>query len=239
MDYHHTVEDVGIALGEAFREALGDKRAFSGTGSFLLPMDEALVLTAVDLSGRAVCCCDLSLPAQKVGDFDTELVEEFFPGFTRSLGAALHVRQLAGKNTHHIIRRPSRASAGPWRRRRRWIRGARIRCPAPRACCEGGLCMIAIIDYGVGNLFSLTSSLCSLGLEAEVTGERARLEAADRIILPGVGAFGDAAEKLRSAGLAEAVRNRLAGENRCWASAWACSCCLNGALSTESTRDWG
>ncbi len=103
VDCHHTVEDVGIALGDAFRSALGDKRGIQRYGSFLLPMDEALVLTAVDLSGRACCCCALELPAQKVGDFDTELVEEFFLGFTRSLGASLHVRQMAGKNTHHII----------------------------------------------------------------------------------------------------------------------------------------
>ncbi|MCI8538151.1 MAG: imidazoleglycerol-phosphate dehydratase HisB [Oscillospiraceae bacterium] len=103
VDFHHTTEDVGIALGEAFRAALGDKRGIQRYGSFLLPMDEALVLTAVDLSGRACCCYGLELPAQKVGDFDTELVEEFFLGFTRSVGASLHIRQLAGKNTHHII----------------------------------------------------------------------------------------------------------------------------------------
>jgi imidazoleglycerol-phosphate dehydratase len=103
VDYHHTVEDVGIALGDAFRQALGDKRGIQRYGSFLLPMDEALVLVAVDLSGRATCCCDLDLPAQKVGDFDTELVEEFFLGFSRSLGATIHIKQLAGKNTHHII----------------------------------------------------------------------------------------------------------------------------------------
>lgn len=103
VDFHHTVEDVAIALGEAFREALGDKRGIQRYGSFLLPMDEALALVAVDLSGRACCCCDLDLPAQKVGEFDTELVEEFFQGFSRSLGTTLHIRQLAGKNTHHII----------------------------------------------------------------------------------------------------------------------------------------
>lgn len=103
VDYHHTVEDVGIALGEAFRQAVGDKKGIQRYGSFLLPMDESLVLVAVDLSGRATCCCALDLPSPKVGDFDTELVEEFFLGFTRSLGATLHIRQMAGKNTHHII----------------------------------------------------------------------------------------------------------------------------------------
>ena len=103
VDYHHTVEDIGIVLGQAFREALGDKRGINRYGSFLLPMDEALVLVAVDLSGRTTCCCDLTLPAQKVGDFDTELAEEFFLGFCRGGEFTLHLRQLAGKNTHHIL----------------------------------------------------------------------------------------------------------------------------------------
>lgn len=103
VDDHHTVEDVGIALGEAFRQALGDKRGITRYGSFLLPMDESLVMIALDISGRCTCCCDLQLPAQKVGTFDTELVEEFFLGLCRSMGLTLHIRQLAGTNTHHII----------------------------------------------------------------------------------------------------------------------------------------
>ena len=103
VDDHHTVEDVGIALGEAFKQALGDKRGITRYGSFLLPMDEALVLVALDISGRCTCCCDLQLPAQKVGTFDTELVEEFFLGLCRSMGLTLHLKQLAGSNTHHII----------------------------------------------------------------------------------------------------------------------------------------
>ena len=103
VDDHHTVEDVGIALGEAFKQALGDKRGITRYGSFLLPMDEALVLVALDISGRCTCCCDLQLPAQKVGTFDTELVEEFFLGLCRSMGLTLHIKQLAGSNTHHII----------------------------------------------------------------------------------------------------------------------------------------
>ena len=103
VDYHHTVEDIGIVLGQAFRQALGDKRGINRYGSFLLPMDEALVLVAVDLSGRATCCCELQLPAQKVGDFDTELAEEYFLGFCRGGEFTLHLRQLAGKNTHHIL----------------------------------------------------------------------------------------------------------------------------------------
>lgn len=103
VDDHHTVEDIGIVLGEAFREALGEKRGIVRYGSMLLPMDEALIQTAVDLSGRACLVYGLEIPTQKVGSFDTELVEEFFLGFTRSCACALHIRQLAGRNSHHII----------------------------------------------------------------------------------------------------------------------------------------
>ena len=103
VDDHHTTEDVGIALGQAFRQALGDKRGIVRYGSQILPMDEALILTAVDLSGRGYLGYDLQLPAQKVGTFDTELVEEFWLGFIRNAECTLHIRQLAGTNTHHII----------------------------------------------------------------------------------------------------------------------------------------
>ena len=103
VDDHHTVEDVGIALGQAFRQALGDKRGIVRYGSQILPMDEALILTAVDLSGRGYLGYDLQLPAQKVGTFDTELVEEFWLGFVRNAECTLHIRQMAGTNTHHII----------------------------------------------------------------------------------------------------------------------------------------
>ncbi len=103
VDGHHSVEDIGICLGTAFRETLGDKRGITRYGSFLLPMDEALVLVALDISGRAHLSYGLSIPAQKVGAFDTELVEEFLLGFCRSMGLTLHVKQLAGTNSHHII----------------------------------------------------------------------------------------------------------------------------------------
>ena len=103
VDDHHTVEDIGICLGKAIAEALGDKRGINRYGFFILPMDESLILTSLDLSGRATLCCELNLPAQKVGTFDTELVEEFFAALTRSAEMTLHIRQMAGKNTHHII----------------------------------------------------------------------------------------------------------------------------------------
>ncbi len=103
VDDHHTVEDVGICLGKAFKEALGDKRGIVRYGDTTLPMDESLILTAVDFSGRPYLGFDLQIPTEKVGSFDTELVEEFFLAFVRNAECTLHVKQLAGKNSHHII----------------------------------------------------------------------------------------------------------------------------------------
>lgn len=103
VDDHHSVEDIGICLGTAFREALGDKRGITRYGSFLLPMDEALILSAADISGRTCLCYALEIPTEKIGTFDTELVEEFFLAFTRNCPMSLHVKQLAGKNAHHIV----------------------------------------------------------------------------------------------------------------------------------------
>lgn len=103
VDDHHSVEDIGIVLGQAFREALGSKKGINRYGSIILPMDEALILAAVDFSGRGYLGYDLQIPTQKVGNFDTELVEEFWLGFIRNAGCTLHIRQLAGTNSHHII----------------------------------------------------------------------------------------------------------------------------------------
>lgn len=103
VDFHHTVEDIGIVLGDAFRKALGDMRGIVRYGSMILPMDEALIMTAADISGRPHLSYGLEIPAQKVGDFDTELTEEFFLGFVRHAGMTLHIKQLAGTNSHHII----------------------------------------------------------------------------------------------------------------------------------------
>ncbi len=103
VDDHHSAEDIGIVLGQAFQAALGDKRGITRYGSFLLPMDEALIMTAVDISGRACLCYGLEIPTEKIGTFDTELVEEFFLAFTRNCPMSLHIRQLAGKNSHHIV----------------------------------------------------------------------------------------------------------------------------------------
>ena len=103
VDYHHTAEDIGICLGDAFSDALGEMRGITRYGNMILPMDEALILSAVDISGRGKFVPDLKIPTEKVGDFDTELVFEFFEAFTRRADITLHIRQLAGENSHHII----------------------------------------------------------------------------------------------------------------------------------------
>ena len=103
VDYHHTTEDIGIALGKAFADALGDKRGIVRYGDMILNMDEAVIMTSVDFSGRVYLGYFASIPTEKVGDFDTELVEEFWYGFVRNAGCSLHIRQLSGSNSHHII----------------------------------------------------------------------------------------------------------------------------------------
>ena len=103
VDFHHTTEDVGIVLGKAFAASLGDRKGIVRYGSAILPMDEALILSAVDISGRGGFFSELNIPTEKVGDFDTELVREFFVAFALNAGLTLHVRQPAGENSHHII----------------------------------------------------------------------------------------------------------------------------------------
>ena len=103
MDDHHTAEDIGICLGQAFANCLGEMRGIVRYGSMMLPMDEALILSAVDISGRCHLAYDMQIPTEKVGSFDTQLNEEFWLGFVRKAAVTLHIRQLAGSNSHHII----------------------------------------------------------------------------------------------------------------------------------------
>lgn len=103
IDDHHTAEDIGIVLGQAFAKALGDKKGINRYGNIILPMDEALILSAVDISGRGCLVYDLQIPSEKVGTFDTELIEEFWLSFVRNADCTLHIRSLSGKNSHHII----------------------------------------------------------------------------------------------------------------------------------------
>ena len=102
VDYHHSVEDVGIALGEAFRTSLGDMKGIVRYGDIILPMDEALMICAVDISGRGMLGMDVSIPTEKIGDFDSELIKEFFIAFARKAEVTLHFKQLSGDNSHHI-----------------------------------------------------------------------------------------------------------------------------------------
>lgn len=111
VDGHHTVEDIGIALGQAMKQALGDKGGINRYGQMILPMDESLVLAAIDISGRGYLGFAVEMPAQKVGDFDTELVEEFWQAFVRESGITLHLQSLAGKNTHHLLEAVFKATA--------------------------------------------------------------------------------------------------------------------------------
>ena len=102
VDYHHTTEDIGIALGQAFKDALDDKKGICRYGFMILPMDEALVLSAVDISGRVFLNFNAEFNTEKIGDFDTELVKEFFYGFVRSAGLTLHIKMFEGENSHHL-----------------------------------------------------------------------------------------------------------------------------------------
>ena len=115
VDDHHSVEDIGICLGQAFAQALGDMGGICRYGSTILPMDEALMLTAVDVSGRAHLSYDVAIPAQKIGAFDTELVKEFWLGFVRKANVTLHIRMLAGENSHHIVEGMFKSAARTFR----------------------------------------------------------------------------------------------------------------------------
>ena len=103
VDYHHTAEDIGICLGEAFKNALGDMKGITRYAHTILPMDESLILSAVDISGRSFLSYNAEIPTEKVGDFDTELVREFFEAFVRKAGITLHIKRIDGYNSHHII----------------------------------------------------------------------------------------------------------------------------------------
>ena len=111
VDYHHSVEDIGICLGKALAEAVGDCKGIKRYGNMLLPMDESLVLCALDVSGRSYLAYGLDIPTEKIGDFDSELVEEFFLALTRHAGITLHIKQLDGRNSHHIAEAAFKAFA--------------------------------------------------------------------------------------------------------------------------------
>lgn len=111
VDYHHSIEDIGICLGLAFSEAIGDCKGIKRYGNMILPMDESLILCAIDISKRAYLNCDLEICAERIGTFDTELVEEFFLAFVRNANITLHIKKLDGKNAHHIVEATFKAFA--------------------------------------------------------------------------------------------------------------------------------
>ena len=166
VDQHHTVEDVGIALGEAFDRALGDKRGILRAGYFLMPMDETLAIAAVDLSGRAAFAVDTKVRTRLVGDLQTELVTDFFEGFARGARANVHVKTMYGRSNHHKIEAIFKAFA----------RALRVACSRDKQLGEmlpstkgSALMRVTVIDYKAGNLTSVLKALRHLGAETDVT----------------------------------------------------------------------
>ena len=207
VDQHHTVEDVGIALGEAFDRALGEKRGILRAGYFVMPMDETLAVAAVDLSGRAAYAVDTKVRTRLVGDLQSELVTDFFEAFARGARANVHVKVLYGRSNHHKIEAVLQgvcASAA---------RGVQPRqATGQDAALDQGTAVmrVTVIDYGAGNLTSVLKALRQLGASPEVTaGDLAPIERAERIVLPGVGHFA-ATRKLDELGITSAVRAAIA-----------------------------
>ena len=186
VDQHHTVEDVGIALGEAFDRALGDKRGILRAGYFMMPMDETLAIAAVDLSGRAAFAVDTKVRTRLVGDLQTELVTDFFEGFARGARANVHVKTMYGRSNHHKIEAIFKAFA----------RALRVACSRDKQLGEmlpeyqgTSLMRVTVIDYKAGNLTSVLKALRHLGAEVSDRFGFALIESAERIVLPGVGHF--------------------------------------------------
>ena len=204
VDQHHTVEDVGIVLGQAFDKALGSKRGILRAGYFLMPMDETMGMAAVDFCGRTAAVVDTKVRTRLVGDLQAELVYDFFEGFARGARANVHVRVLYGRSSHHKIEALFKAfaralRAACWRDRRM----ARL-----SAEHQGSAVMIAIVDYGAGNLVSVKKALDWLGQECAITSDPGQVAKASKIVLPGVGHFASTAALSRS-GLQDAIADAI------------------------------
>ena len=187
VDYHHTTEDVGIALGQAFARALGDMRGIQRYGSFHLPMDEALILCAVDLSGRCTLNWDIHCTTEKVGDFDVECAKEFWLGFARSVPATVHFVQFAGENTHHILEACFKGAGHALSAAVKYRRSPQ-RSTDPLDERTAGMHR----DHWItawATCSAWKSSLAQLGQDTVVTADPDTIRKADRLILPGVGAF--------------------------------------------------
>ena len=171
VDGHHTVEDTGIVLGKAIGEALGDKSGITRYGSAFIPMDESLAFCSLDISNRPFLVFQGTFTNAMIGQYDTCLTEEFFRAFAFQAGITLHINMMYGTNDHH-------------------------KCEAAFKAVAHAL-QIAIVDYGAGNIFSVKNALDFLGLESQLTDDAAAIQAADAIILPGVGAFPSAMQMLK------------------------------------------
>ena len=203
VDGHHSVEDIGIALGQALRQAIGDKRGITRYGTFFLPMDETLAFVSLDISGRPFLVYECDGMAPMIGGYDTELTEEFLRALAVHAGLTLHVRVLYGTNSHHKVEAIFKALGHALRCRRIRVWTA---FPPRRGCCS----MVAVIDYGVGNLFSVEKAFAAVGAEVGVTRAAEALKRADKLVLPGVGAFGDCMRNLEATGLIPVIREEIA-----------------------------
>ena len=219
VDFHHTVEDVGICLGQALRQALGEGAGIRRFGHAFAPMDEALALAALDVSGRGHCELDLSLATPKIGDFDSELVTEFMRAFATNAGVTLHVRQVAGVNSHHIVEAAFKALALALREGRR-PRSPAHRYPRPRDPSyepgPPGRCHSRLPD---GQLAQRQRRSRCPALRRIAHRPGAQVGAVDGLVLPGVGAFGDAMDHLRTLGFEPLVLDAVERGTPSWASA--------------------
>lgn len=206
VDAHHTVEDIGITLGLCLKEALADKASINRYGSAYVPMDESLGFCALDLSGRSYLVFDAELTNPKLGDFDTELVEEFFQAVAFNTEMNLHLRVLYGKNTHHKIEALFKAFG-------RALREAITINPEIKGVnsTKGVLYMIVIIDYDTGNTKSISKALDFIGLQNKISSDTTEIAQADGVILPGVGAYPEAMKELTRRGLNKTLKEIAAG----------------------------
>jgi len=201
VDSHHTVEDVGIVLGQALKEALGDKAGINRYGTAFVPMDETLGMASLDLSGRSFLVFDTSFDNPKLGNFDTELVEEFFQALAFNVQMNLHLKILHGKNNHHKSESLFKATG-------RALREA-ITINSRRKLDKGDA-MIIVIDYDAGNTANVLRALEKIGVTAELSADKEKILDADGLILPGVGAYPTAMAELERRGLVAVIKEAVA-----------------------------
>ena len=217
IDAHHTVEDVGIVLGQALAHAVGDKRGINRFGQASIPMDEALVDAAIDLSGRSYLGWQVNFERPMLGTMDTQLVEEFFRALTSNGLFTLHLRQLAGTNAHHVAEAAFKAAARALRMAVALDARSAGQIPSTKGSLMLARMLVAVVDYGSGNLasaargLSLAAEQQGLAADIRITADPELVARANRIVLPGQGAFADCAAGLAAVpGLKEAMLRRVA-----------------------------